>query len=357
MTMEHLKEYIEDHGQETAGATLAVPDRPNAIDARRRMTDCRGPQPSSPPSMPSTSSADLAERLDRTAAAVEDILMALLGDAPVDGEIARPARLLAAMRHGALGGGKRLRPFLVVESALLLGGARDGALMAGAALECIHCYSLIHDDLPAMDDSATRRGRPSVHAAFDDATAILAGDALLTLAFDVVSGADVHPDAGVRVALCRELARAAGIGGMVGGQMLDLESEGRFGQSGAVDVARLQSMKTGALLRFACRAGAILAEAPRAALECLDAYGRALGEAFQIADDLLDIEGDAAKLGKSTGQDAAAGKVTFVSLLGVAGARARLAELIARADAALAPFGERADPLRETARFIAERDN
>jgi farnesyl diphosphate synthase len=305
----------------------------------------------------STSSAILAERLARRAAAVEDILTAMLADAPVDGEIARPGRLLAAMRHGALGGGKRLRPFLLVESATLLGGSRDGALMAGAALECIHCYSLIHDDLPAMDDGDLRRGRPSVHKAFDDATAILAGDALLTLAFDVISRDEVHPNAGVRIALCRELARAAGIGGMAGGQMLDLESEGRFGETRAADVAMLQSMKTGALLRFACRAGAILAEAPRAALESLDVYGHAFGEAFQIADDLLDVEGDAATLGKSTGQDAAAGKVTFVSLLGVDGARARLAELIARADAALAPFGERAGMLRAAARFIAERKN
>lgn len=296
-----------------------------------------------------------SRKLDDAAAATERLLDALLSNEPVDGEIARPRRLLGAMRHSALGGGKRLRPFLVVESAALFGVTGEGPLMAGAALECVHCYSLAHDDLPAMDNSDLRRGRPTLHKAFDEATAILAGDALLTIAFDIASRSEVHPDATVRIALVNALARAAGIGGMAGGQMLDLEGEGRFGKSAAIDVALLQRMKTGALLRFACVAGAILGKASRTQHEALDAYGRALGEAFQIADDLLDLEGDATTLGKQTGQDAAAGKTTFVTRLGAEGARARLKKLVAEADAALASFGAAAATLRATARFVAER--
>jgi farnesyl diphosphate synthase len=296
-----------------------------------------------------------SRKLDDAAAATERLLDTLLSQEIIAGEIARPKRLLDAMRHAALGGGKRLRPFLVVESAALLGVTGEGPLMAGAALECVHCYSLAHDDLPAMDDSDLRRGRPTLHRAFDEATAILGGDALLTIAFDIASREDVHPDAAVRIKLVSALARAAGIGGMAGGQMLDLEGEGRFGKSEPVDVALLQRMKTGALLRFACVAGAILGKASSAQHDALDAYGRALGEAFQIADDLLDLEGDAATLGKKTGQDAAAGKSTFVSLLGIDGARARLQKLVTEADAALASFGAAAASLRATARFVAER--
>lgn len=296
-----------------------------------------------------------SQRLDACARATETLLADLLSDNAPDGEVIRPARLLAAMRHGALGGGKRLRPFLVTESAALFGVPAQAALTAGAALECIHCYSLVHDDLPAMDNSDLRRGRPTVHKAFDEATAILAGDALLTLAFDIATRDEVHDDARIRVQLTRALARAAGIGGMAGGQMLDLAGEGRFGASGPVDVALLQRMKTGALLRFACIAGAILGRATAAQYAALDAYGRALGEAFQIADDLLDVEGDASTLGKNTGQDAALGKTTFVTLLGIDGARTRLRDLIAQADAALASFGAKADILRATARFVAER--
>ncbi|TAK47432.1 MAG: polyprenyl synthetase family protein [Xanthobacteraceae bacterium] len=294
-------------------------------------------------------------RLASTAAAVEGLFARLLDATPLADEIARPARLIEAMRHASLGGGKRLRPFLVVESAALFDVPAERALMAAAALECVHCYSLAHDDLPAMDDSDLRRGRPAVHRAFDEATAILAGDALLTLAFDVISRDEVHPNAEVRVALSRLLARTAGIGGMAGGQMLDLEGEGRFGAAAPPDIAQLQAMKTGTLLRFACVAGALLGEAPSEAREALDIYGRAFGEAFQIADDLLDVEGDAVALGKTTGQDAAAGKATSVSVLGIAGARARLAELTARADAALDRFGARADLLRDAARFVVER--
>jgi farnesyl diphosphate synthase len=308
--------------------------------------------------MDASSPSDFNARLAETAAATEALLGRLLADAPLPSEIARPARLLAAMRHAMLGGGKRLRPFLLAESAALFGAAREGALLAGCALECVHGYSLVHDDLPAMDDDDLRRGRPTVHKAFDDATAILAGDALLTLAFDVMARAEVHAEASVRAALVLELARAAGIGGMAGGQMLDLAAEGRFGDKqklGETEVKTLQAMKTGALIRFAARAGAILGQADAAGRAALDRYGAAVGQAFQIADDLLDVEGDAATLGKAAGKDAAAGKATLVSLLGVKGAHARLAALVAEAESALAPFGGKADILRAAARFTAER--
>ncbi len=296
-------------------------------------------------------------RLDATAGATEKLLLSLLSDQPLEHEIIRPARLLEAMRYGTLNGGKRLRPFLVVESAAMFGVPNNAALMAGAALECIHCYSLIHDDLPSMDNSDLRRGRPTAHKAYDDATAILAGDALLTIAFDIITRDEIHRDAGVRLALTRALARASGIGGMAGGQIMDLAGEGRFGDPEPPDVAKLQQMKTGALLRFGCIAGALLGQADKADYDALDTYGRALGEAFQIADDLLDLEGDAATLGKPAGQDSAAGKTTFVTLLGVNGARARIRDLLAQADGALARFGDRADVLRATARFVAERKN
>ena len=301
---------------------------------------------------------DFARRLAAVANETEALLGRLLGDQPVAGEIARPQRLLAAMRHAVLGGGKRLRPFLLVETAALFGVARDGALLAGAALECLHCYSLVHDDLPAMDDDALRRGRPTVHKAFDQATAILAGDALLTLAFDIMARGDVHPDAAVRIALVAELAAAAGVGGMAGGQMIDLAAEGRFEDKRRLsesEIATMQAMKTGALIRFACRAGAILGQADADARASIDRYGAAIGQAFQIADDLLDVEGDAKTIGKAAHKDAAAGKATLVAALGRAGAHARLDALVAEADAALAPFGAKADTLRAAARFIAER--
>jgi farnesyl diphosphate synthase len=305
-------------------------------------------------------SNDFAARLAAVAAKTDTLLGSLLDDGTLPGETARPARLLAAMRHAVLGGGKRLRPFLLVETSALFGASPDGALLAGAALECLHCYSLVHDDLPAMDDDELRRGRPTVHKAFDEATAILAGDALLTLAFDIVARAEIHPDANVRIALVAELARAAGLGGMAGGQMLDLTAEGRFEAKRRLDeseIATLQAMKTGALIGFACRAGAILGQADAQARGSIGRYGAAIGQAFQIADDLLDVEGDSAQLGKAAGKDAAAGKATLVAVLGVAGARARLDRLIAEADAALAPFGAKADTLRATARFIAERQS
>ncbi|MGI8526594.1 MAG: polyprenyl synthetase family protein, partial [Pseudolabrys sp.] len=227
-------------------------------------------------------SHDFTARLDAVAAETDALLDRLLDGKAQAGEVARPARLLEAMRYATLGGGKRLRPFLLVETANLFGAPREGALLAGAALECVHCYSLVHDDLPAMDDDELRRGRPTAHKAFDEATAILAGDALLTFAFDLMARSDVHPEADVRVALITELSRAAGLGGMAGGQMLDLAAEGRFEAKRKPDeafVSTRQAMKTGALIRFACRAGAIFGDADEAALQALDRYGRAVGQA------------------------------------------------------------------------------
>jgi farnesyl diphosphate synthase len=301
---------------------------------------------------------DFARRLTAVAAEAESTLESLLADPVLPGETSRPPRLMAAMRHAALGGGKRLRPFLVVESAALAGVTGQGPLLAGCALECLHCYSLVHDDLPSMDNDDLRRGQPTVHRAYDEATAILAGDGLLTLAFDVLARPEVHPSADVRIALVLELGRAAGLGGMVGGQLLDLAAEGRFEAKRQLtpdEIVTLQAMKTGALLRFACRAGGILGQADEATRTALDRYGRAVGQAFQIADDLLDVEGDTATLGKAAGKDAAAGKGTLVSILGVPGAHAKLDELIAEAESALSPFGAKAETLRAAARFIAQR--
>src|SRR3979490_37509 len=207
-----------------------------------------------------TLTLDFSKRLDQTAEDTEALLAKLLSDTLLPDEIARPKRPMGAMRYSSLGGGKRLRPFLVVESSAVFGVAREAALLAGAALECIHCYSLIHDDLPAMDNSDLRRGRPTLHKKTDDATAILAGDALLTLAFDIITRDEIHRDANVRLLLTRALAPASGGGGVAGGQMLDLAGEGRFGDREPVDVARLQQMKTGALLRYGCIAGAILGQ-------------------------------------------------------------------------------------------------
>jgi len=209
-----------------------------------------------------------------------------------------------------------------------------------------------------MDNDDIRRGRPTAHKKFDDATAILAGDSLLTFAFDILSRPETHPDAAVRIDLVRELARASGVGGMAGGQMLDLAAEGRFASKQALsenEIITLQAMKTGALIRFACNAGAILGKADAAARASIARYGSAIGQAFQIADDLLDVEGDAKTLGKAAGKDAAAGKATLVATLGIDRARGRLNELVAEANAALAPFGPKSDMLRDTARFIAER--
>jgi farnesyl diphosphate synthase len=303
--------------------------------------------------------AQFVARLNEIAAGTDELLDRLLAADKVPGERARPARLRDAMRHATLGGGKRFRPFLVVESAALFSVPRERALMAGAALECVHCYSLVHDDLPAMDNDDLRRGRPTVHKAFDEATAILVGDSLLTFAFDILARTETHPDPAVRIALVLELARASGIGGMAGGQMLDLAAEGRFAATaprlGLVDVEELQAMKTGALLRYGCLAGAILGGADAQRRAALDRFGAIIGEAFQIADDILDVEGDAATVGKATHKDADAHKATVVGILGVAKAKEKLFGLVTDAETALAPFGADAALLKAAARFVAER--
>jgi farnesyl diphosphate synthase len=299
-------------------------------------------------------------RLNAAAEDMENLLDRLLSPALEEGEVDRPQRLADSMRYAALGGGKRLRPFLVVETAQLFGVPRERALMAGAAVECVHCYSLVHDDLPAMDNDVLRRGRATVHVAFDYATAILAGDGLLTFAFDILSRTATHPDPSVRIELVSTLARAAGLGGMAGGQMLDLAAEGRYADGrpqplAEKEIAGLQSMKTGALLRFSCLAGAMLGQASPQERDALHRYGSALGQAFQIADDLLDVEGSTATLGKLAGKDATAGKATLVAALGPQTARARLAALVTDAEKALEPFAEGAGVLRAAAHFIAER--
>ncbi|HEY1943329.1 MAG TPA: farnesyl diphosphate synthase [Roseiarcus sp.] len=300
-----------------------------------------------------------AARLAEIGAEMEVELDALLTSQPLDGELARPARLMEAMRYGALGGGKRLRPFLAVETARAFGLAGAGPRRVGAAIECVHCYSLIHDDLPAMDNDDLRRGRPTVHRAFDDATAILAGDGLLTLAFEILGRPETAPDPGVRADLCAGLARASGLAGMVGGQMLDIAAESAAAPLDLEAIALLQAMKTGALLRFAVEAGAIVAGAPAKARAALVRYGEALGKAFQVADDLLDAAGDSAALGKRAGKDAERNKATFVSALGLEGARALRDKLVADAQAALDASGlaGEADVLRAAATFVAARRN
>lgn len=294
--------------------------------------------------------AHLAKSADRVERVLEDILSAEARE----GETERPERLLAAMRHAALAGGKRLRPILMLEAAALFGRVDQGVPLAASALEMIHCYSLAHDDLPAMDDDDLRRGLPTVHKAFDEATAILAGDALLTLAFDVIADDEVHSDPSIRLRLSRELARAAGIGGMAGGQMFDLESEGR--DRSEAEIRKLQAMKTGALLRYACRAGAILSDAPEEYIDRLTRFGEIIGLAFQLADDLLDVEASPEIAGKATGKDAAAGKATLVGLFGVEKTRAELNALLGEAEELLAPFGDKAAALLQLARFIVQRD-
>jgi farnesyl diphosphate synthase len=302
------------------------------------------------------------QHLDLIAGETEALLDRLLASEPIAGELARPQRLVEAMRYVALGGGKRFRPFLVVEAAALFKVPQTQALMVGAALECVHCYSLVHDDLPAMDNDDLRRGRPTAHKAFDEATAILAGDGLLTIAFDILSRPEVHPKPQVRIDLVCALARASGLGGMVGGQILDLGAEGRFADGKPQQLDRhgvevLQAMKTGALLRFACVSGALLGEADTGRRDALDRYGTAVGKAFQIADDLLDLEGDPETVGKATGKDAAAHKATMVSALGVVEARRKLAEFVTEAETALAPFGADGALLKAAAHFVADRRN
>ncbi|MCB1445585.1 MAG: polyprenyl synthetase family protein [Rhizobiaceae bacterium] len=298
---------------------------------------------------------DFLERLGRQAASVERMLGELLSDAPRSDETARPARLVAAMRHGVLNGGKRMRPALVIESAALLGGDAEAALRVAAALECVHCYSLIHDDLPAMDDDDMRRGQPTVHRKFDEATAILAGDGLLTYAFDILAAPETKLPPAVKMELVLALARAAGPGGMAGGQALDLEAERRA--LAEDEIVELQRMKTGALIRFGCEAGAILAGAAPEQRARLRRFGEIVGLAFQLRDDLLDLTADSATLGKAAGKDAGRGKKTLPSIHGIAWTRARLAGLIEEANALLAPHGEKAAMLAALADYVATRKN
>jgi farnesyl diphosphate synthase len=297
------------------------------------------------------SSSSFDARLAAAQQAVETSLATWLAKAG-DG----PERFEASLAHAVLGGGKRFRPFLVLETAALFGSHAGAALDTATALECVHCYSLVHDDLPAMDNDTLRRGRPTVWTAYDEWTAILAGDALLTLAFEILGSLPgIDPTAQVR--LIRELARASGPAGMVGGQAFDLTADKR-GEPASPDLAhvrRLQAMKTGALIRYACIAGPILAGRPELEVSALASYGDHLGFAFQIADDLLDATGDAATVGKAVGKDASAGKATLVSLMGINAARAKLSEVEAAAITALAPFGAKADILRDAARFVSRR--
>jgi farnesyl diphosphate synthase len=301
-------------------------------------------------------------RLADAAAMVEERLASELDDRQRNHEIARPARLMKAMRHGALGGGKRLRPFLLIETARLFGVEPAQALAPACAIELIHCYSLVHDDLPSMDNDDLRRGQPTVHKAFDEATAILAGDAHQTLAFELLAGAaDIGADA--RLSLILALARASGLAGMVGGQMFDLEAEGRYADSRRDgppwpgDVRRLQAMKTGALLNAAVEMGAVIGGAKLPQRMALQAYGQALGAAFQVADDILDVEATTEAMGKATAKDADANKATLVVAIGLEAARVERDRLAADAKSALKRFGPEADLLREAARFAVGRAN
>ncbi len=282
------------------------------------------------------------------AKAIEGMLDQLI--LPVSGG---EARLIEAMRYATLGGGKRLRGFLVTECASLFGAAEEGALRTAAAVEMLHAYSLVHDDLPAMDDDDLRRGQPSTHVRFDEATAILAGDALQTLAFETIAEPRTHVDAAVRIALVSALALASGSAGMVAGQMIDMEGEGR--QLALAEVERLHALKTGRLIRYSAEAGAILGGAEALPRAQLAAYGRDLGAAFQVADDVLDATASAAELGKTAGKDQEAGKSTFVALLGIEGARDAAQTLADGAIGHLASFGSGADRLRALARYVVER--
>ena len=293
---------------------------------------------------------DLNEALADTASLVEKFLDQLLAV-----EDAAERQLIDSMRYASLDGGKRLRPFLLMQSAGLFGVGERSALRTGSALELIHCYSLVHDDLPAMDDDDLRRGKPTVHKQFDEATAILAGDALLTLAFEVLTHPETHANAGVRCDLVAALAKAAGAHGMVGGQMIDLQAENETFDIG--QITQLQRLKTGELIAYACEGGAILGQASNDAREALRGYAHDLGLAFQIADDLLDVEGSVEEVGKAVNKDEDAGKATFVSILGLEHARSQANRLAVQAIDHLAIFGEKADLLRQAARFVVERKN
>ena len=292
---------------------------------------------------------DLAEGMARAADATDTVLRERLGRLGADGRT--PQRLLDATRHALLGGGKRFRPFLVQECARMVGGDGTGAsaTAVGAAFECLHAYSLVHDDLPAMDDDDLRRGRPTVHKAFDEATAILVGDGLQALAFQLLCEPPVRDDKAGRLALL--LAEASGFSGMVGGQYRDLNAI----DLDAKGVREMQAMKTGALIRGACIAGGIVADADAAAITALGRFGGLIGEAFQLADDLLDLEGTVEETGKRVGKDAAVGKATLAALIGAAAARERLGQLVREAGEVLRPYGKASARLVAAAEFVAAR--
>lgn len=290
------------------------------------------------------------ETITQTAGLIEEALDQFLPSQ--EGPLGRVAD---AMRWGALDGGKRLRPFLAIASADMFDCPRARSVRVGCAVEMIHCYSLIHDDLPAMDDSDLRRGRPSVHKKFDDATAILAGDALLTQAFEILAEEDTHPDGAVRCRIALELAKASGKEGMVGGQMIDIYAEQKdFDLAG---VTQLQRLKTGALIRFSAVGGGIVGGGSDEEVSALTAYAEDLGLAFQIVDDILDATADAETLGKPAGQDAEMDKATFIKLLGMDGAKSKAAELVERCKSHLERFGDKAAPLKGAADFVFERKN
>ena len=294
-------------------------------------------------------SNSLKPALDAIGSAMDQRFDRLL-PVPEDGR----GRLYRGMRHAVIGGGKRMRPLLVVAACDLFHVDRERALRVALAIECVHCYSLIHDDLPCMDDDDLRRGKPTVHKAFDEATAVLAGDSLHALAFEILADPATHGDPSARAELVLELARASGPSGMAGGQMMDIAATDTPFDLG--ETTRLQQLKTGALIGFCLEAGAIMGRIPDVRRTPLRGYARDLGLAFQIADDLLDVEGSAAKTGKAVGKDAAAGKATFVSLLGVDRARTQAAMLIDQAIDHLYSFGSEADLLRAIARFAIERE-
>jgi farnesyl diphosphate synthase len=296
---------------------------------------------------------DLYRALNRVCDEIDALLDTLL--AVPDDPSAPLFEAMEAMRHAAIGGGKRLRPLLVQASADLFDVPREWSVRAGLAVECIHVHSLIHDDLPCMDDDDLRRGKPTVHCVFDEATAVLAGDSLLALAFEILSDPATHASPGIRAVLVRTLARAAGPAGMAGGQMLDLLAPGL--QLGLEGVGRLQRLKTGALIGWCVGAGGAMGRASTQARQCLENYAQCLGLAFQIADDLLDDSGDEARTGKRVGKDLRAGKETFVSLLGGDRAREHAEALVREAREHLEPFGSRAEPLRALADFAVSRDH
>jgi len=301
---------------------------------------------------PTTENLSLADAMADAAAEIDQALDVILP--AVEGP---EAPLFDAMRYAVIGGGKRLRGFLVLEGARQFGVSRQAALRVAGAIEMVHAYSLVHDDLPAMDNDDLRRGKPTVHRAWDEATAILAGDALLTHAFTVLAEDDTHSDTAVRVELMRLLSKAAGPRGMCGGQMIDMLAERADAPLDESEIGRLQTLKTGKLIEFSAEAGAVLGKAPHALRHALLGYGRDLGAAFQIADDVLDATATAAEAGKATGKDAAAGKATLVGLLGLDRARLQAERLVSQARGHLDGFGERADLLRMLADFVIERRN